>query len=116
MRKLYLLIFCLALYSPTFSQCKNSISVERSLKEVNSRKSGVLDVKVVSGGEFLCTINIEKGSGPELIQKQEGNGNSVIRFKGLDTTQMYLVQVEFLLEDKAICKKLQKSQITFDAE
>lgn len=116
MHKLCLLIFCLALYSPAFSQCKNSIAVEKSLKEVNSKKSGSLDVKVVSGGKYLCTVNIEKGSGPEVIQRQEGNGNSVIHFKGLDITQMYLVQVEFLSEDKAFCKKLQKSQITFDAE
>ncbi len=116
MHKLCLLIFWLSFSCPVFSQCKNSIAIKKLSNEANIKKSGVLDIEVISIGEYVCVLNIEKGSGPEQIQKHEGHGNSTVHFEGLDTKQSYMVQVVFLSENNPICRKLQKSQIIIDTE
>lgn len=98
-----------------FSQCKNSIAI-RKISDDASKKKGVLDIEVVSVGEYSCVLNIEKGSGSEQVQKREGRGNAIVHFEGLDPAQIYMVQVVFLSENNPICRKLQKSQIIIDAE
>ena len=114
MPKLCLLLFCLTFCCHAFSQCKSSVSIKKISNETNVKNSGVLDVEVVSFGEYVCVLSIEKGSGPEQIQKRMGKGNSLVHFEGLEIDQSYLVQVEFLSEDNPICRKLQKSPIIID--
>ena len=116
MLKFCLLIFCMGFCGSLFSQCKNSIAIKKLSKEAGVEKKGVIEIEVGSTGEYVCFLSIEKGSGPEQIQKKEGHGNSVVHFEGLDVSETYKVQVVFQSESNPHCKKLEKSQIIIDGE
>lgn len=115
MRKLYFLIFCLNITGAAFSQCNHSISLQKTVIESGLEKSGVLEVSVTTSDNYVCVLSVEKGSGPQKVDEKKGQGNSVIRFKGIDINNIYQVQIEFL-SDNTPCRKLQKSQIIFEAE
>lgn len=116
MRKLYFLIFCLCIASVAYPQCKNSISLLKTeVKASGSQQTGTIQISVTSSDDYICTLSIEKGAGPEQIAKKKGQGTAVVKFDGLDISQIYKVEVEFL-SDKSYCRKLQKSQITFYEE
>ena len=116
MSKLCFLILFLCLYSTAFSQCNNSISLKRVANETNKGNGGVIELSVTSSDQYVAVIHVEKGTGPEKIEEKRGKGNAVIRFDGLDVQAMYQVQLEFLSADETHCRKLQKSQITFQSE
>lgn len=116
MRKLYFLLFCLSIASVAFPQCKNSISLLKTTTTENgSGKTGVVEVSVTSSDEYICTLSIEKGSGPQKVAEKKGKGTAVIEFEGLDVNHIYQVQLEFL-SDNSPCRKLQKSPIIFQVE
>lgn len=115
MSKLCFLIFFLGLNSAAFSQCKHSISLNKVVNETGNRDGGLIEVSVKSSDNYIAVLHIEKGSGPEKIAEKRGSGNAVVRFTGLDVQAIYQVQLEFLSDDTH-CRKLQKSQITFESE
>lgn len=97
-----------------FSQCNNNIELKRVSSESNNQKSGVIEVEINTAKEYVCFLNIEKGTGPEKIQEKKGAGKGIVRFEALDRNAIYQVLFEFTGEEKPFCKKLQKSQITFE--
>ena len=114
MPQLYFLICCFFLSTASYAQCKNSISLKKVSNETKASNGGIIDISVNASGGYICILNTEEGSGPEKVAEKRGNGNSVIHFEKLNINEIYKVQVEFLTEDKAICKKLVKSLITFE--
>jgi hypothetical protein len=103
--------FCLP--KAAFAQCSNSIKVKKAESEA-SRNSGAIEISVNTTKTFTCTLNIEKGSGPEKIQTKKGSGNQSVEFKNLDKSLGYQVVVEFIGEENKLCKTLQKSQIILE--
>jgi hypothetical protein len=108
------LLLLLLLLAPTavFSQCENSIKINKVSVDKESNK-GSIEVEVSTTKEFVCTLNIQKGSGPSLVERQNGNKSAIVRFQNLDANKVYMVEVEFVSEPTQHCKKLQKSLITF---
>jgi hypothetical protein len=110
----FLIVICLAISVAGYSQCKNSIKLTRV--EKNAGQGGVIEVAISSTNEFVCTLYTESGSGSKKVQDKKGYGTSSIRFDVQNANMIYLVQVEFLTEDDKHCRKLQKSEITFEAK
>jgi hypothetical protein len=108
-----LLIFSLILniqlnYQPP---CANRIFLIKSEKAMSG---GKIQISVETSGNFTCTLNIEKGSGLEKVAEKQGKGNGSVSFEKLGTEAIYLIQVEFLNEEKSRCRKLQLSQIIIE--
>jgi hypothetical protein len=97
-----------------FSQCNNSIELKNVSSDKRTLKSGVIELSVTTSKEFVCTLKIEKGSGPETVKELKGSGSRTVRFEALDTQAIYQVQIKFLDEEKPLCQILQKSQIFFE--
>ena len=118
MRRLSLLSFSLLLMisNSAFSQCKNSITLKKAVSKNELTNNGVIEISVNSSEEYKYSLNIEEGSGTRQIIEKNGKGNDVVKFEGLDASLLYLVQFEFLKEDKKHCKKLQLSQIVIEKE
>src|SRR5688572_7646801 len=114
MYKLYFLICFLMVSGNAFSQCNNSIELKNVSRDKSIQKSGVIELSVTTSRQFVCTLQIEKGSGPVTIKELKGSGSRTVRFEALDTQVVYQVQVRFLDEEKPLCKILQKSQIFFE--
>ena len=118
MRRLSFLLFSLLLIisNSAFSQCKNSISLKKAISKNELTSNGVIEISVTSSEEYKYTLNIEEGSGTQQVIEKNGKGNAVIKFEGLDASLLYLVQFEFLVEDKKHCRILQLSQIIIEKE
>ena len=100
----------------SFAQCENSISVKKKAYTPATANTGILEIEISTPGQFVCTLSVEKGSGPQKIQEQRGQGGAIISFRSLDENQVYKVQVEFLAETKGPCNKLERSGIILEAE
>lgn len=98
------------------AQCKNSIALKKNVNKAKLDKEGTIEVSVASLDEYVCILNIEKGSGPLKIEEKRRKGNSIIRFEGLSLNAIYQIEVEFLSERKSMCRRLQKSQIIFEED
>lgn len=118
MRRLSFLFLCLLLFlsNSAFSQCKNSIALKGAFNENGQKEGGVIEISVVTSKDFTCSLSREEGSGPQKITEKKGGRDSIVKFEGLDVNSIYLVQFEFLSEDKKLCSKLQLSQIVIEDE
>ncbi len=118
MHRLSFLFFSLLFISSNsvFSQCKNFIALKKAITNNELVNNGVIEISVNSSEEYRYTLNIENGSGTEQLTEKSGEGNSVIKFEGLDAGLLYMVQFEFFKEDKKHCRKLQLSQIVLEKE
>jgi hypothetical protein len=118
MHRLSFLFFSLLLIisNSAFSQCKNSIALKKAVSKNELSGNGVIEISVNSSEEYTYTLNIENGSGLQRVTEKNGKGNATVKFEGLDVSLLYLVQFEFLKEDKKHCKKLQLSQIVIEKE
>jgi hypothetical protein len=110
-------VFCLLLplTNIAWSQCQNSLKVKNAAYQ-EGKGSGKIELEVKAKGEFVCTLNSEKGSGPAKITSKTGSGASVVIFENLDKNLIYQVEVEFLNEGNKFCKKLQRSQIILESK
>jgi hypothetical protein len=118
MHRLSILFFSLLLIisNSVFSQCKNSIALKKAVSKNELTGKGIIEISVSSSEEYQYTLNIEKGSGLQQVTEKKGKGDTIVKFEGLDTDLLYLVDFEFLNEDKKYCRKLQLSQIVIDKE
>lgn len=100
-----------------WSQCQNSVKVEKAAYSSQFKENGgAIEVAVSAKGSFTCTLNIEKGSGPEKVASRTGSGTSTVVFDKLDINQLYQVNVEFSNEQSKFCRTLQKSQIILESK
>ncbi len=109
-----LLLFLSGAGFTSVAQCGNSISLKKAAVPSNADQ-GTIEVEVRTSGEYICTLSIEKGSGPEKVQEKRGRGDGIVSFTGVDRNYLYKVHFEFLNEDKPFCNKLEKSGITLEA-
>jgi hypothetical protein len=118
MRRLWFLFFSLLfiISNSVFSQCRNSISLKKAVTKSETASNGIIEISVNSSEEYRYTLNIENGSGPQLVTEKQGKGNATVKFEGLDAGLLYLVQFEFLGEEKKQCRTLQLSQIVIEKE
>ncbi len=118
MHRLSFLFFSLLLIvsNSVFSQCKNSIALKKAVSKNELTNNGVIEISVNSSEEYKYNLNIEKGSGPQQVIEKNGKGNAIVKFEGLDVSLSYLVQFEFLGEEKKHCRVLQLSQIVIEKE
>jgi hypothetical protein len=91
--------------------CVNRISLVKSEK---SSSGGKIEISIETSGNFICTLNVEKGSGLEKVVEKKGSGNGLVTFEKVSPNAIYLIQVEFLSEENSRCRKLQLSQIIIE--
>ncbi len=87
------------------AQCTNGLTLVK--KEINSKAEGHLKLKVDANGNFAGKL-IELNGGSALSTENfSGNGNDTFSFKHLNTNpeHSYKVEVDFLSENKFLCKK-----------
>ena len=110
------LLFAAGFFLPerAFAQCSNSIKLIKNTSIQSLPNSGVIEIAVTTTKSFTCTLNIEKGTGPEKVHQKKASGNQSVEFKNLDRRFAYQVVVEFFREEKQLCKTLQKSQIILE--
>jgi len=115
--RMLLLVACLCLFfcGAGYSQCSNSIKLKRVAVDAHGGK-GQIEVSAHSSDQYSCTLFKETGSGAVKVEEKSGSGNSTISFDNLDTNVSYLVLFEFLSEENKLCRKLQKSGITFEGK
>lgn len=113
--RMLLLVVCLFFYGAGYSQCSNSIKLKRVAVNAQTGK-GQIEVSAHSSDQYNCTLFKETGSGVIKVDEKNGNGNSTISFDNLDTNVSYLVLFEFASEENKLCRKLQKSGITFEGK
>ena len=118
MHRLSFLFFIplLIISNSVFSQCKNSIALKKAVTKSETASNGIIEISVNSSEEYRYTLNIENGSGLQQVIEKQGKGNAIVKFEGLDIDLLYLVQFEFLKEDKKHCRVLQLSQIVIEKE
>jgi hypothetical protein len=117
MRRPFILILFLVFGTLTtehaFAQCASK--VEANAKIVGS-DLGEIKVDISSSERFICKLNSISGRGSELVQSQNGSGNSTITFSDLDITKIYQVEVEFITEEKELCRRLQQNDLVFESK
>ncbi len=112
---IFLLFFAGVCFNAS-AQCAGSVSLKKAAVESDTSQ-GVIEIEVKTSGDFICTLSIEKGSGPVKVQEKRGRGNSIVSFVALESNQSYKVDVEFLSEDQsALCRVLQKSGISLQSD
>ena len=87
------------------AQCTNDVTLGK--KELDSKGEGHLKVRVNANGAFEGRLIELEGGSERIAEKFSGNGNDTINFKHLssDPEHSYKVEVDFLSEDKFLCKK-----------
>lgn len=87
------------------AQCINDLTLGK--KEIDSKGEGHLKIKVTSNGAFEGKLIELEGSSERVAEKFSGNGNDAFSFKHLNSNPeySYKVEVDFLSEDKFLCKK-----------
>jgi len=96
------------------AQCSSSLTVETAT--IPTENKGAITVNVNTNGDFICELNIEKGTGPEKVEEKRGKNKSTVIFESLETSNIYQIRVTFFAEEKEHCKQLQKSGLTFEAD
>jgi len=94
------------------SPCNNRISIARITKASSS--DGGIEISVRASGKYICTLNVEKGTGPREISRKTGSGSSVVKFNNVNPDLIYMINVEFPDEEKSRCRRLQLSQIIIE--
>jgi hypothetical protein len=102
--------FCLP--DSSFAQCQNGVALKKTSIDVGPN-SGAIEISITTSKSFTCTLNVEKGTGPQKVELKKGSGNQTIEFKNLPRDNAYQVVVEFAGENPR-CKTLQKSQIIIE--
>jgi hypothetical protein len=87
------------------AQCTNDMTLGK--KEIDSKGEGHLKIKVNANGAFEGKLIELEGSSERVTEKFSGNGNDAFSFKHLNSNpeHSYKVEVDFLSEDKFLCKK-----------
>lgn len=96
------------------AQCGNSITLKKASVSPDSDQ-GTIEVGITTSREYICTLFIEKGSGPVKVQEQRGRGNGTVVFVSVEKDHLYKVHFEFVNEDNPVCRRLEKSGITLEA-
>lgn len=93
------------------AQCNSKVNAQT---RILAETKGEITVEISSSETFVCKINTVQGSGIETVDRQNGNGSKTLKFTNLDISKIYQVDVEFTTEEKQICKRLQKNNLSFE--
>lgn len=87
------------------AQCTNDLTLGK--KEIDSKGEGHLKVKVNANCAFEGKLIESEGNSERVAENFSGNGNDAFSFKHLNSNPeySYKVEVDFLSEDKFLCKK-----------
>jgi hypothetical protein len=89
------------------AQCTNGLALVK--KEVSGKGEGHLKIKVDAKSHFTGRlIEIESNDGINLVKENfSGTGAGIFSFKHLNSNKAYnyKIEVDFLDEDKFLCKK-----------
>ncbi len=87
------------------AQCTNGLALVK--KEVNSKAEGNLKIKVNANGIFEGRLIELNGDSALSTENFSGKGDDTFSFKQLNSNpeHSYKVEVDFLSEDKFLCKK-----------
>jgi hypothetical protein len=102
-----LLLLTSFLIDPPRAIAQCSIGLDLVKKEVNSKGEGHLKIEVNASGIFSGKLIESNGDSELSTEKFSGDGNDVFSFKHLNSNpeHSYKVEVDFLSEEKFLCKK-----------